>query len=715
MGNKVTITDLTGLSDYATSISEFVHQYKEQISNINRTFTNQVSGSEADAINAFFEKLNDLQGRVFEKFPDALNSYEAVVSTYHTTVSDLGFSRLVKSQIEDAEDVAKLLSDNQLAAIQTITASLKVAFDEAATAMGTTPESVDSINALSEQVLAEAASNRKTLGSDLDEAYRVFVDGLKAQTEAIKSLNISISNVAHVTTIPLGTVFSAIKSGTLTADEMYYFDLVSSKEDAKALEAIIGDNPGDIVAIDPSKISNQVYIVVANEINQWTQNQDIARLQQLITGMSDKKVEQNDIFTNNLLKAQDAIAISLFDKMYTLHSQQSESSMDEVSLALANLQMEQYQGQLDALNKNNSLLVALQYLKLGQSVESATAPTAIGGRTLTSDRDTVQLYTYSKVAGTITFKDGRFELNTETYYLTSADGNLLTVSYDETNPVTGNYDISVTETDFGASMGESSQRIQELNKERQKARDQMVQNIIGDITKTGISLIPYGPVALAAIELTNSLSEGQRQNLATTSKNLAKQGFEEIKALYKVRTGNDLIDSDHKIYEKLGKSGLDVSANVHKYYQSYIKTLEKIDQEKNEVKQKMYNKLVGQGATSLDGTELDKTVKQIHREHHHDFRAFLISKELDEYGLTKAIEQMKVSEEDLIETIEDKVENAGGRERITNYLLGKDSSLTLADLSPDDFDRLDSIVRHLTGDGWTDLGDYFNQKYGVEP
>ena len=239
--SEITINDLGALSDYATSITQFTTEYQDAIETVRRHFTDKVEGAQVEAIEAFFAKLNAIQGSVFDTYPQTLTDYTAVVTTYESAISGLGFSTKAYSSDTDASTVASLLTGTQLDAVTEITGNLKTAFQTAADAMGTEAESVDSIDSAAESSLSAAGSNRTQTDAQMQEAFETFKSGLSSQTENLTALQSSLQSAANITNIPLTTVFNAISNGTLNANEMYYFDALTNKSDVKIVKTLLSE------------------------------------------------------------------------------------------------------------------------------------------------------------------------------------------------------------------------------------------------------------------------------------------------------------------------------------------------------------------------------------------------------------------------------------------------------------------------------------------
>ncbi|MGT2666619.1 hypothetical protein ACVRYP_04800 [Streptococcus rifensis] len=309
MSEKITIRDLEGLSDYATSITTFAGQYETAIASSRRSFKEKTDGAEAEAITAFFAKLNEIQSRVLDQYPDALRSYAQVVSSYYDAVSGEGFSSEVKSLQTDADNVASTLKGSQYTAVTTITSDLQSAFNKAAAAMGTEAESVSSIDEAAESSLSAAADDRQKTATNLDSAYSSFVSSLQGEIATLKALKTSLDNASYVLNIPPSTISTAIKSGNLSADEMNNFDNVKSKTDAKALTYHYQQDYDKFFTLDSSAISDEMYDIVTVDMNEILMRKDKEPdefLQNLTKGLNTLISGDYKNHQNHLQKLSDA-------------------------------------------------------------------------------------------------------------------------------------------------------------------------------------------------------------------------------------------------------------------------------------------------------------------------------------------------------------------------------------------------------------------------
>ena len=64
----VKVKSISGLENYASSIHNFAGKFETAANDTVRQFNTSLEGEKAEAINAFFKKLNDIQNTVFSEY-----------------------------------------------------------------------------------------------------------------------------------------------------------------------------------------------------------------------------------------------------------------------------------------------------------------------------------------------------------------------------------------------------------------------------------------------------------------------------------------------------------------------------------------------------------------------------------------------------------------------------------------------------------------------
>lgn len=293
---EVKINNISELESYGNNIKDFSDKYEVETNALYRNFTDKAgSDSKGEAINAYFEKLNNIQSQVFSELPSAIKKYGEVVTTYVSEIRDTEFVDQCYSSDSGANDLSSLLKGAQTNDIFNLSKDLDGVFQQAADAMGNSPYNTEGVLNTATTDLENAATKRIEKDQAVQDAYNKFTKNLDDETAAIKSFQDILNNAIYFSDIPSSAIFQAIANGYLTAEQMYYLDVPKTKEDAQALKAIISDKPGDVLKVDPNKISEEMYAVIANEQNDWTLTENNEMWQHFVNALGDYSVERNDI------------------------------------------------------------------------------------------------------------------------------------------------------------------------------------------------------------------------------------------------------------------------------------------------------------------------------------------------------------------------------------------------------------------------------------
>ena len=88
----IKVKNISGLENYGTSIHGFAGKFELAANDTVREFNTNLEGEKADAINAFFKKLNDIQTAVFSEAPEAIMSFGKHIFTFTEEIKGIGFS-----------------------------------------------------------------------------------------------------------------------------------------------------------------------------------------------------------------------------------------------------------------------------------------------------------------------------------------------------------------------------------------------------------------------------------------------------------------------------------------------------------------------------------------------------------------------------------------------------------------------------------------------
>lgn len=722
---EVKINNISELESYGNNIKDFSDKYEVETNALYRNFTDKAgSDSKGEAINAYFEKLNNIQSQVFSELPSAIKKYGEVVTTYVSEIRDTEFVDQCYSSDTGANDLSSLLKGSQTNDIFNLSKDLDGVFQQAADAMGNSPYNTEGVLNTATTDLENAATKRIEKDQAVQDAYNKFTKNLDDETAAIKSFQDILNNAIYFSDIPSSAIFQAIANGYLTAEQMYYLDVPKTKEDAQALKAIISDKPGDVLKVDPNKISEEMYAVIANEQNDWTLTENNEMWQHFVNALGDYSVERNDIFTNGILKAEDALAqikmLQMFNLLETkpddLPENASLEQKEEYDELMKQYQLfyDMHQSELNAINSNLGLMYSLQLLEIGDILKPGKM------------RPDIQAMedNYYKTLAEVEIKNGQFEIKIDRgEYITTFRGTSVQ-DLDKARNFkvpdslykweSKKYTSTTEYSDFGMQASEYSNRMKKLQDERSQASVDFAQNMFKSIAKSGISLLPNGSAALSLISTLESASDewdfDKIQSTTTTTIN-------DFKSFYKKNTGQDIPPSKLETYWGHWSKFSSGLSGVAEQYEKYASDIAKIDKETSEARNELMEKILDYGGWDLSENG-NYTIATGRGSHYYDFNAALRAKELNESGLKGYINKAtNLTENDLDAAINKTFTEEKDKQTysaVISYVRGEKSDLKLEDMTADQLGKFTTIVKNLGRDGMSGLGDYFDTEYQIE-
>lgn len=723
---EVKINNISELESYGKNIKDFSDKYEVETNALYRNFTDKAgSDSKGEAIKAYFKKLNSIQSQVFSELPSAIKKYGEVVTTYVSEIRATEFVDKCYSSDTGANDLSSLLKGAQTNDIFNLSKDLDGVFKQAADAMGNSPYNTEGVLNTATTDLENAATKRIEKDKAVQEAYSKFTKNLEEETAAIKSFQGILNNAIYFTDISSSTIFKAIGNGELTDEQMFYLDVLKTKTDVQILQTMLGDTPGDVLKIDPESISYDMYIVIADIQNHWTTREDLKKWQHFVNALGDYSVERNDIFTNSILKAEDALAQTLMIQMYQLYEDKptlpenaTPKQIEKYEQDMKNYQIayDFYQSKLNAINSNTGLMYSLQVLEIGTSMESK----------FFENRRTMEYYYYKKVAK-VELNNGQFNIKTDKGFFqfdaSSAQQvyqqrKLKPTDKDYTWGEYNEYTATTEYSDFGMEASEYSERLEGLRKERQKAHDDFNDSILQAVAETGISFIPFGSTALSVVKTLGAVSDGFKGNeFQSNGTDAIKSARDDYKSFYKKTTGQDIPDTKFdKFWDHWSKLSSGISDGV-KAVNTYNSAISQIDQQTSEARNDLMEKILDYGGWDLSENG-KSTIANGRGGHYYDFNAFLRAHELNDTGLKGYINKAtNLTENDLDAAINKTFTEEKDKQAYSDviaYARGEKPDLKLEDMSPEQLEKFTTIVKNIGRDGMSGLGDYFDKEYQIE-
>lgn len=687
----VKVKSISGLENYASSIHNFAGKFETAANDTVRQFNTSLEGEKAEAINAFFKKLNDIQNTVFSEAPGVIRTFGQNISTFTDEIKGLGFSNLAYTDDDAMSKLVESLATPQRKEIANVKDGLVTLFNEAVEAMGEGDSNIGSFDmeadtSIASEILARTGTHTGIILAD--EALSISVS---QSADTFISLTNTTRNARVVSFVLPSRILGAIKRGDFTKDDIVYLNRITTKEDAKILNSLFSDKIEDIDQImenNPDKISTGGYKNLAEELTKWMDRSQNGtnKMNRLLKAMA--KIKQSDVktFTENIANEQ----IILKD-LYAADMKEYEKSAE-----FNQVEMHKRRMKLDQMNDLSGLLASIRVLKVG---EEQTREEFLGRR---SDHMVRDNYVRRRLIINLNeADDSEWEL-----VLVTEEKEVYTnryepiQDYDEVEAIpteTSNVYISHFESGIPGALGDQFKaELTEIENEQRKVREEFKNSLVKNGIK-GILEYVGGPIASGTFGILDSLSTGDKgDGFENTEKILEEIAPGRYKNLLK-HTGSPIVNS----------------------IQDYFDMDEKITELKKNIEKdakNIYNILVGQGGWSLK-TDTDHKTIMSSSEIYTDYSAYKRIDELNEKGVMSYFESRNLIKEARRE-IDKRFSNDP---KMKTFLLGlKDENkkmdgelLTIQTMTPEQIAKMEELIVHVKGRyAIDDFNGYFVEKYG---
>jgi len=240
MGTTIKVMDASLMKDYGNSVSNFASSVESATADTSRSFTTRVEGNYADAINAFFTKLNMLQTQVFEVAPSVLKTYGTSISSFTDAIQGEGFTSIAYTS-DAIHEMASELKGNQLEEANSVKAGIEAILEDIVAELGEGDSHINGFSESATHYMETAAKDRETTHNNIVTAHDLMSKEVKPATENFKSLKDIVDNAKVIVSISPQEIIDSIKHGALTAETMYYLDAVHTDEDVKAIKYLMSE------------------------------------------------------------------------------------------------------------------------------------------------------------------------------------------------------------------------------------------------------------------------------------------------------------------------------------------------------------------------------------------------------------------------------------------------------------------------------------------
>lgn len=408
METTIKVMNASLMKDYGNSVSNFASSVETAAADTSRSFMTRVEGNYADAINAFFTKLNTLQTQVFEVAPSVLKAYGTSISDFTHAIQEEGFSNVAYTS-DAIKEMASELRGKQVDEANAVKAEVKAILEEIVEELGKGNSHIKGFSGAANIYMDTAAKDRETTHNNIVTAHDLMSKKVTSATENLKTLKDIVDNAKVIVSITPQEIISSIKHGGLTAETMYYLDAVQTDEDVKAIKYLMsegsykdllndgsGRNPEGLEYEEKQKIFKALGRLKGKKMSVGTMEVIVSRFEKEVInsengvyggrlphieafflGMAEQKHSDIQEYTSRLSIASGMIAKGLRGKAsaYVLDfSAGSGLTAQEYLNTLASGQGEimQIDNRLQRLAKINNLFKFVYSSKVGSTEYSAT-------------------------------------------------------------------------------------------------------------------------------------------------------------------------------------------------------------------------------------------------------------------------------------------------------------------------------------------------------
>lgn len=598
---SIQVKNIAGLDSYGTSIHSFGGRFEEAASDTVREFNTSLEGEKAEAINAFFEKLNAIQTTVFKDAPKAVMTYGQQVFTFTGELKGLGFSSLAFTDDESMTTLTNSLEAQQRDVIAIVKSKVIKVVQQAVDVMGEGDATISNFDSTADSLILEEVKSRKETHKGIKTAHEKLETDITKSAETFESLAILTQNAKAITSIPALNILDAIQRGDLRQDNVNYLDAAYTSDDVEIIKVLISESRyktkkdyfEKLARAKVNDASLPTTMLVANRLEKAAEKGEVDGLGAFFEVLSNRDVKEVQVYTAKLSSSIDTIVDGLNAKGQSLrkpmpkdyNSKEYEEWLKEE---------EEAKERLKALKETsvrygrlNNILTYMNTEKFGKTTITAKRVSLgngeIGDYTVSTKRNIkAGSFTSSKT-------DGEYTFTIQDLGIDRKDGS---------------------ETISVSSYKEQDQ-LKKLDKmeELRKQKDRLWMESTYNITKNIVSMNPLAGFVWNMVEAAAATKE-EKNIFDAVAKNGTKA----------------LSETDFKKYKNLKKA----SSHVAGGFLEHFEKAQKIQSELEKMDKDLLNQEMDTGATAI---KEGNSYKHISGQSRYDFEANLRMADLQQNGL----------------------------------------------------------------------------------
>ena len=598
---SIQVKNIAGLDSYGTSIHSFGGRFEEAASDTVREFNTSLEGEKAEAINAFFEKLNAIQTTVFKDAPKAVMTYGQQVFTFTGELKGLGFSSLAFTDDESMTTLTNSLEAQQRDVIAIVKSKVIKVVQQAVDVMGEGDATISNFDSTADSLILEEVKSRKETHKGIKTAHEKLETDITKSAETFESLAILTQNAKAITSIPALNILDAIQRGDLRQDNVNYLDAAYTSDDVEIIKVLISESRyktkkdyfEKLARAKVDDASLPTTMLVANRLEKAAEKGEVDGLGAFFEVLSNRDVKEVQVYTAKLSSSIDTIVDGLNAKGQSLRKPMPKDYNSK-----------EYQEWLKEEEEAKERLKALK-------------ETSVRYGRLNNILTYMNTEKFGKV--TITVKGVAQENGKTGDYTVSTKRNIKAGSF-TSSKTDGEYtftiqDLGIDRKDGSETISVSSYKEQDQLKkldkmeELRKQKDRLWMESTYNITKNIVSMNPLAGFVWNMVEAAAATKE-EKNIFDAVAKNGTKA----------------LSETDFKKYKNLKKA----SSHVAGGFLEHFEKAQKIQSELEKIDKDLLNQEMDTGATAI---KEGNSYKHISGQSRYDFEANLRMADLQQNGL----------------------------------------------------------------------------------
>lgn len=323
---SIQVKNIAGLNSYGTSIHTFGGRFDEAASDTVREFNTSLEGEKAEAINAFFEKLNKIQTTVFKDAPKDIMTYGQQVFTFTGELKGLGFSSLAYTDDESITTLTNSLEGQQRDEITGVKSKVIQTLQQAVDVMGEGDATISNFDSTVESLILEEVKIRKETHEGIKTAHETLEKDVTNSGERFESLTLLTQNAKAITSIPALNILDAIQRGDLRQDNINYLDAAYTSDDVEIIKVLISESRyktkkdyfEKLARAKVNDASLPTTMLVANRLEKAAEKGEVDGLGAFFEVLSNRDVKEVQVYTAKLSSSIDTIVDGLNAKGQSL-------------------------------------------------------------------------------------------------------------------------------------------------------------------------------------------------------------------------------------------------------------------------------------------------------------------------------------------------------------------------------------------------------------